>query len=620
MSDIEFQKRKAAAAAAALEAEAPPPAPAVEAPEPDAMSPKSKSGTALRAFGQGASFGTSDEVGGLAGGVVGLGGSLVAKAARTDLGRAALRKAFPEAQSLPDEAFDRMITDALQQGGEAVLGDKKSINPDHPLAGAKSGYLSERETARDENASAKSAHPYIYNGTEFVGSMAVPVPGMSGAVKGLKLTKLGQRAAQGVVLGGANAAGHSSAELVDDTDTNDSGGKDFVKEVALGAGAGGVIGPALGAAGDKFSGWLKRKAEENALKAIGVRAGISDSLGKRGYETAEEARSLGRAALDTDVIPVVGKASDVARNAAARQEVSGALIDDALTQSANARVKGDGFVMPDRPIKPDFDAMGMRAALNASEGNMLPTAVREGGRARRMVEDIAKLGEDPTANVLDANKMKSQMYDGIKWGTDTKLATKLQRQAVRGVKEGVEQHVEETAGPEVADQLRAANARYGQLADIKDLAREEATRQLGRQGATLAGSVTPALLGASAGGPAAGAGAAIGSYALKNVGPYLPALTARTQNAASPVVGAVTPGLSRVGGQSVGAVGASDSNARREQWQAVLNDIGTTGGAGLGKYAQVFKSLPQEQWAAMNEALMMKDPEYAATTQQLTAR
>lgn len=441
-------------------------------PAPNWLEPKSVTGTIVRGFGKGGSLNFSDEVSGAMGASDELGRRI-----RTALGS-------QDASSVPVENSSLSLKDALI-----------------------ARYRREREDSRNELAAGVKAYPKTSFVSDIAGGLASPTPfGKSKA-----LTSMGK----GLVAGTLSGIGDSRADM-----TKGELGETLI-DASLGGGGGALLGRLFGGLGNQGGVILKRRAEDNALKSLGVKAGIGDALGSRGYDTVDEARKLGRVALDEKLIPWVGRAESVAQNAAEAQTHRGAMIDNALEESRKAG----------KP--PDFDAMSMRAALTASEGNMLPRAARAAGPARQIVQDIQKLGEQG-GDIVDANKMKSQIYDGINWSTESRLKTKLQKDAVRGFREGIEDHVEHTAGPQLADELRTANQRYGQLADIKSLAQEEARRAAGRQDGSLAGSVGTAMLGGVAGGPVAGAAAGAAKYGLSKAGPFLNGFTARAQDALAP--------------------------------------------------------------------------------------
>lgn len=534
-------------------------------PAPGWLEPKSMSGTALRSFGKGASYGFTDEAGGATGAVDELG---------------------------------RRMRSAIGMKGEQ---NEPIIDPSKSTADAIiARYRMERDANRDETAAGAKENRKTGGILELAGSFSAPMPaGKLAALRlgGSPLTKLGSRALVGGAYGLAGGAGNSRADLT----KADVGG--FVGDSLAGAAEGAAGNALLGKAGDAAGAGFRKMADSQALKAIGQRAGISNQLRKMGYESAGEGRQLGRAALDMGLVPKWGTAENVALNARGAKEPTGAMIENALSQADNIRVplpprppphvepqqagwdwKAMGentqpsatrfaahptrgvvetpgaqpqlplgvqdssavlapFTPAPRPPpgpsheiqgRPDFDEIGWRAVANVhGPDGLSETALRQSRPAQRLIEDIKKTGKDPNASVFTLNRLKSDMYNGINYGKDsTKLSTTMQRDAVRGVKEGIEAHVERRAGTEVADQLRTANQRYGQLSDIETLAADEATRQLGR-GNSLTSLATGAGAASAIGGPAGlagGAGLAVISNYLK---PRMPGVLAHGAAAAS---------------------------------------------------------------------------------------
>lgn len=498
--------------------------------------PSSISGTALRGFGQGASFGFSDE---LAGGVTGLTAGfsrVAAQFGKTPPGRAALR-AYLDQPNMPDAAADALIEQATQEAAKTVLDMKRlPLNADDALS---SGYRSGRDSARLENVQSEKANPGTFLASQLAGAVAAPGPKFAKAGTPRRFAGI---AKAGAAFGGASALGQSRSDLTR-YENEPQVIRDTVGETALGAGAGGILAPLATVGGDKLGRSLQRGSQDAALKAIGLRAGISDQLAKRGYETADEARTLGQRALDMELIRPFRTASDVAERAGFAKEVAGARIEGALADADAAALKpGAGF---------DSERGAWQAAGNVmGEDGLSPTAIRESRRAQRLVEDIRKLPEVQTSTFRNANKLKSDMYSGINYGTDPALKTTLERKAAGGLRQSIEEQIAETAGPEVADQLKTANAAYGHLADIQPLAREEATRQLARKTLT-AGDWGSAIMASAGGTMAAGpGGAAAGLLPLgaKLLGPRIPSTLAVAEQYAAPrvgpwLVGAAKPAL-----------------------------------------------------------------------------
>lgn len=521
------------------------------------------SGTALRGFGQGASFGFSDELaGGVKGAVAGLARS-GAHAAHTGPGRAAIR-AYLGKPNLSDAETDLLIEQAMDQTSQQVLGmPGLPVDPDQAL---EAGYRSGRDESRLENVQARQANPWTFAGAQLAGAIAAPGPKFAKAGTPGRLASI---AKTGSAMGGANALGQSESDLTR-MENDPQAIMDTVGETAFGAGMGGIAAPIAAIGADKAGRYLTRAQADNALKALGLRAGISDQLQKRGYETADNARELGKAALDMELIRPFRTASDVAERAGFAKQVQGARIEGALadadaaglarqnaanTQFVSSLGKGPAPVDP----PPIFDSQ--RAAWRSVEevmgpDGLSPTAIREGGRAKRLVEDVIALPKVQESTFANANKLKSDMYSGINYATDPALKTTLERRAASGLRKSIEEQMGETAGPDAVDELRAANRAYGFLADIEPLAQEESTRQLARQvpwsksiqQALIAGGGGAAMGGMAGGGATGATGGAVGFLAPlvgNAMQSRIPSTLAVGQRALAPRIGPLMMGAQR---------------------------------------------------------------------------
>lgn len=495
--------------------------------------PASLSGTALRGFGQGASFGFTDELAGVArGGAAGF-SRLGAEMAKSKPGRAAVRLLLKR-PDLPDAVADMIIEGSLNQGAQQALG-MKGVPLDLDQA-ASAGYRHGRDESRLENVQAEEANPGTFVASQVAGALAAPGPKFARAGTPGRMASV---AKAGAAYGGAASLGQSRADLTR-YENEPQAVMDAVGDTALGAGAGGVLAPLATVVGDRLGRALRTGSQNSALKAIGLRAGISDQLAKRGYETADEARTLGQRAMDMGLIRPFRTASDVAERARFAQEATGARIEGALADADAASLRpGAGF---------DAERGSWQAASNVmGPDGLSPTAIRESRRAQRLVEDVRRLPDVQPSTFRNANQLKSDMYAGINYGTDPALKTRLERRAAGGLRQSIEDQIAETAGPEVADELRAANAAYGHLSDIQPLAREEATRQLARKTLT-AGDIGSAVMAGAGGTMAAGpGGAAAGLLPLgaKLLGPRIPSTMAAGQAALSPRIGPLLMGGAR---------------------------------------------------------------------------
>jgi hypothetical protein len=510
--------------------------------------PRSKTGATLQGVGQGASFGFADELAGAAASGASLLSQGAEAAGKTGPGRAVLRLIYPWAKTMPDAQLDAIMGRLSKESREAVLGG------DTPGE----AYGGQRNFMRGADKQAGAAHPGWHFAGNVAGGAMVPMPG--GATIGAArsgLAKAGLRAAQG--------AGSSAVYGVGASESSSPGGTalDALKAASIG----GVVAPALGGLADKapaIGAWLKERANASALKAMGLRGGIDSQLEKMGMESYDDALKFGREALDMGLIPGWGTAKDVAERASVKKKEFGAAIQKAIGDADAAGTFN--FGQAKTAAEKTLDTKGLSS-----------TAQREGTRAQQLLDDIGKEGLKASGRrqmsklrgqaaapdtFARANKLKSDMMAGINYANDPALRTKLEKKVAGGLRQSIEDQVGTTAGPDVADALRKANRGYGVVAETFPLAREEANRQLARQGGLdKALSSLPSLLfggavgagGLFTGGTAAGLG--VGSVATmlaQAARPYMPGFMAHALDSASrPVSGVLGSSATRAIGQSV---------------------------------------------------------------------
>lgn len=485
-----------AEAAAAKKSTTPRPAPAPS--EPAALSPKSMSGTALRGFGQGASGFFSDELAGVSGALQELGsrGPLAAGAAAA-LAPVSGATALASAANAP------------------LVGAAQGERPDLPVMEAMlQRFRADRDRARREQDVGRKVNPKTALASELAGAVAMPGPKVS-RIGGAPLTRAGSMAATGALQGAQAGAGASRSES--------AGG---VLEDALAMGAlGGVANPVMGGLVRGAGVALEKTGVSQALKALGARAGISDSLSRAGIETAEEGQALAKRALDEGLIRPGRTAEDVAKQALEKQQFgANPVIEDVMTR-AN---QGTPF---------DFEEAGWTSAdrlmsrKRSVPGPLNPQEQKTGAEAMRMVKRISETQPaEGAGSFSEANRLKQDLYDAINWKSDAPLSTEMQRKAAGGLRQSIEDQAARSLGPEDAAALKAANERWGFAQTVKEIATDEAKRQSQRQfpwlkslgGAVAMGGAgatqSPAMalggaaLGALAGSPRATSAAAVGAY------------------------------------------------------------------------------------------------------------
>lgn len=518
-AEIEIARARAAKAKAPKIQPAP-----VEPMEPGAFDPQTKAGTALRGFGRGASYGLTDDLAGASGALQELGsrgplGRVASLAAPVAMGPLAGPAMLASAGSAPE----------VLTGSDAQLGEFQ----DKPLVEAMiARFRSDRERSRREQDTSAKANPKMFAATELAGAVATPGPKFAAKPGGL--TRAGALVATGGAQGAMYGAGTSKA------DSGDGVGVDALKGYLGGA----VAAPLASAAGNAAGRGLERLGLTSALKAMGARAGITESLGKRGYESVDDGLALAKDAMDSGVIRFGRTADDVARQAAERQQnVSGPIIDDVITR-ADASPQPFDFQEASWTAADKLMSRGrpVAAPLNPQE-----QAVGHG--AMNMVKRIADTttGEG-LGSFAEANRLKQGLQDSVNYGVNaTKESMQMQRAAAAGMRESVESQVARAVDPEAAETLKAANKGWGTMKDVKEIALDEARRQAQRKlpiwSAALGG-----VAGSTAGGLAGGLGGAASMTAAHYLAPRAPSVMAHAARAISPAVG---PASGRAAAESV---------------------------------------------------------------------
>ena len=498
--DFEFKAKEAKARARAMEMQAKPeaaPAPMPVAPEPpsalDPTQAKTQAGTALRSFGQGASFGFGDELRGLAGAQQEL-------AARGTLGGLAATS-LGMLGGAPGAIVTAANAPQLATGTSQQLA---SFSKDPLIDALLKRYRSDRDTARREVAVGSKENPKTAIAAELAGGLMAPGPKIA-RVGGVPLTKTGSLVASGAAAGGLYGAGSSNKEMPQD-----------IAADALGSAAGGAIaGPIAAKGGELAARGLGKVATSSGLKALGVKAGISDSLKRRGYQSVAEGEQLARDAEGMGLIRPFRNAEDVARQAAERQEfVAGPQIEDVMTR---ADASGVPF---------DFDEAAWKSAENLmTRGRPVPAPLNPqeqkiGSEAIDMVGRVANTTAGDLGQFSEANRLKRALQASINYGADAPLSTEMQRGVASGVRGSIEEQVGRALSPEDATQLATANTQWGKLEDVRSIAEEEARRQAQRK-FPLMQTLMAGALGSTAGAKGALGGAALGAIG-SSVAPRVP--------------------------------------------------------------------------------------------------
>ena len=451
-------------------------------PEPTAPAQSVSAGeSALQGYGQGASFGMSDELGGVVHQGVKSIGSGVLSLMKTSGGRAVLRRVLPGFQRVPDAVVDASLDQAGDEAAEQVLGVRPRSSGGPGIEGA--GYTSGRDQMRGDIHRAQEANPKTFFASNIAGAMSVPMPGGGGAAKpfqtviGRSLENAGKFGASGALAG----FGNSDADLL----KGEFG--EIAKDTALGAGIGGGMGMLTGPAA---YGWarharpaLQSLANSRAVAAIAPSAGILNRLRKKASVRGDEdIQKLGSNILDLEVLkPFSTAGATKARN--------DALIDFEGEAIGATMDKADDLVSQGvaRPPSRDLQRQLTSKALSDAADTPASRALRPGVEAKLLqsVGDDVPRPDNVPATFREMWKNKSQLQSVLKPDEFSSQGQKLYNKGVAGYTKGVYSQVEGAVGPDDLAKLRESTKRYGTAKTIDDFLTEQTTRNAVNQPVSL---------------------------------------------------------------------------------------------------------------------------------------
>lgn len=431
----------------------PPKALPVEEQPPGWFEPKSYSGSLLRGFGQGASLGFADELGGA--GMAGV-------ATLADLG-ARVAGYTPEQR---DELRYKLT--GAQPGG--------------------SMYAATRDSMRREDKQSKAANPITFGGSELVGNIMAPVPGMAARAP---LQTVGARMVQGAkygaALGGATALGHSEEDSLAGQALDTAGG------AVLGGAMGSAVGPAEYAFARKVQPWLMSMARDQARKAVTPEASLVNILYNMGYSTPEKLDEFGQVALDSGTIGFGRSTKGIYEKALEKRDALGPRIGD-FTKERQALVD-DGIAPPanrDEAIQAVKDGLrswantdARRAAAPSIERRLYPAAGElpkpdPGELALQSVRGGESLTR-PELTFPEFWQNKSQMQDALKPNELAKIGDEGYAAGVKAYTRNVWDQMERGLGPQKIDELRDVTKEYGANEELINLLGRAYTRAENRQ-------------------------------------------------------------------------------------------------------------------------------------------
>ena len=442
--------------------------PDVVAPAPSASMGES----ALQGYGQGASFGFSDELGGvvhegvkqLTGGVVG--------ALKTGPGRALVRQILSGLKRQPDAMVDAVLDEALDDSAEVVLGSTPRSRGGKGIEGA--GYSAGRDQMRGAIADTQRANPKTFFAGNLAGAMSVPLPGGGGAAKPFQ-TVIGRSLENAGKFGGSGALaglGNSDADLP----RGEFG--QAAADTALGAGIGAGIGAMTGPAA---YGWarharpaLRELAASRALAAIAPSSSLANKLRtKLGIRTDTQQQELGNDILDLDILRPFGTAAGANERNQAIQALEGTNIGSVMDQADSLVEQGIA-----RPPSRDLQRSIVRRSLVDAADTPATRAIRPNVESRLLesVGDDVPRPDNFPSTFRELWKNKSQLQSVLKPDEFSSQGQKLYNRGVGGYTRGVYQQVEGAVGPDEVENLRQSTSRFGTSKKIDDFLIDQTTR------------------------------------------------------------------------------------------------------------------------------------------------
>jgi hypothetical protein len=418
-------------------------------------------------------------------------------------------------------------------------------------------YERERDKAQATIAAAQAHAP----AGPIIGSFALPLPKTPAG-------RIGFGTAQGALQGAGEAP------------TLDDVPRYALKDGVTGAlSSSGAEVAAKGGAGTE--GFMRRKAEEQALEAAGLRGGIANQAQQKlGVSGEVEARAVGRDFLNEGLIPFAGTKEDVARKAEALTGQAGNVIGATMAEAdvasmhvppaaAGQTVAGRrGAAIPG--LKFDQFAGAARKTLDDA------SAVAEdlsGEKTRKLIAALERQNQKTPGSFVGANKAKSDAWKSARFDDDAPMSAVLYRNAVGAARDDLQQQVARVLGPDKANALAEANRKFGIGADALKLANDTGTRRIGNKlmGLGMDATLTSggAALGQTLFGPiGAIPGGAAGLALSKTLGARGNAAAARTFDALSAPVGraanAIGRGAQQLEPATTGALTADDARSLRQ--------------------------------------------------------
>ncbi|MCA3125094.1 MAG: hypothetical protein ING90_20855 [Rhodocyclaceae bacterium] len=516
---------------------------------------------ALQGFGQGASFGLSDEAAGL-----------LAAVSKAPMKAAAfLANATPEQED--ELAYKLFGLPPRAAGGPGATG---------------SAYRAVRDQMRGVVEKAQKESPYAFGGGAIAGGIATGIAtGAPGAAKPYqtirsRMLELGK---YGALTGAASGLGMSQADLTEGEVAP------LAADVASGALTGGTTGAVFGTALDvgparlaKLTGAnrlpiiggllpertiaqvLEDAGLERALRSVLPTAGLSNRLRNK-LQTAndEEQRELAKDIVSSGFIKPYERAKDTLKRVEQALEGSGEQIGE-FTRRAQQAADYGATAPPSRNYQQLAVDKAMRKAMTTEP------SVQAGIPAWRKL--TMQVGTDRPSNFLGEAKFpelwqsKSQLQKGVNYSEMAPLEAQMYSKGVQGYARGIFEQLEEALGPQSMLRLREEAKRFRTAKRVEDVLREKASREVQSAPMSLLDLQKAQLIGQAAGGSIG----AIAAPILGAIRPYVDPTLASAFLGAAPAARSLTRAISSPLTTTVS--GAAGIQARDNAYRALLERFG----------------------------------------------
>lgn len=484
-----------------------------------ALSPETATGAFAAGTTSGATLGFGDEIYG----AIGADSKMNEQRAKTveDVDEAKRTGRYDPGAGAP--AIPGVTSWQLKREGQPTLTENREAKtapsePENPNAQAMGdAYRAARDSMREQFSTAEKKHPGAYLGGELLGSLALPLPG-PGKAKGL--AKVGKYALQGAGIGTATGLGNSEADLTE------GDVKGALLDTGAGTAGGAAFGGLLGAGAAKLDPYLEQLAARRGFKALDpYMKSISDALeSKLGRnpspaEVMSEVERLGKRALDEGIIPE-GRlerfaSSETLGNRAADLREEAGVLKGAFVDHAQQQLGGNPVSIG--TLATNIEAEAQAARLRGQQG-LSRKLDKEAAELRQTIVDRASAGfADPAAQTLqEAEKMKTLIQgDVFGAGRPGGAGQRAKETVARLAKEQAEKAIESGLGPEDLDQFIALKGRYGDLANLSDIASHGAIRGFRNQAVGLGDKAAAGIGATIAGAPGAAAAGSANNFLRK---------------------------------------------------------------------------------------------------------